>query len=421
VITSGGGLLAYRELDDVLTLTTSGGDRLAEARAGKNRRHLLVGLLTAAVGIRAAGRIGGRGRRRAFVPRSGDALGGWRRGTNGSGCFATDWPGRPKNLADLPGQWIDAVHQRCRPSGIVLDMDSSECPTYGAEEGSAYNVHFGCTCNHPLFVFNQLGDLERCVLRSGNVHSATGWREVLEPMIARYRGTVKRRYFRGDAAFASPEIYEFLPANPVLQNKIGYLLKRPVGRPPQEVRRYSASFRHQAGSWNKTRRVVAKVKWHSGELYPRVGSIVTNLARLAVRVVAFYNQRGTAEPWSLTSCREKLIKIAAMIVSHGRNVTLPDGRGRGDTTDVSRHSVAHLAPSSASRASMTGRSGQLRQTTAAAEVRPIGQSSALSASWRSHFAISTAYRARGSRFCAARDARGDDPCLASTRNPGNVG
>ena len=108
-------------------------------------------------------------------------------------------------------------------------------------------------------------------------------------MIARYRGTVKRRYFRGDAAFASPEIYEFLPANPVLQNKIGYLLKRPVGRPPQEVRRYSASFRHQAGSWNKTRRVVAKVKWHSGELYPRVGSIVTNLARLAVRVVAFYN------------------------------------------------------------------------------------------------------------------------------------
>ena len=50
-------------------------------------------------------------------------------------------------------------------------------------------------------------------------------------------------------------------------------------------------------SWNKLRRVVAKVEWHPGELYPRVGFIVTNLARPAERIVAFYNQRGTAEQW----------------------------------------------------------------------------------------------------------------------------
>jgi len=55
-------------------------------------------------------------------------------------------------------------------------MDSSESPTYGEQEGSAYNGHFGCTCYHPLFVFNQLGDVERCALRSGNVHSPEGWR-----------------------------------------------------------------------------------------------------------------------------------------------------------------------------------------------------------------------------------------------------
>ena len=55
------------------------------------------------------------------------------------------------------------------------------------QEGSAWNGHFGCTCYHPLFVFNQFGDLERCVLRPGNVHSAEGWRSVLEPVIARYR------------------------------------------------------------------------------------------------------------------------------------------------------------------------------------------------------------------------------------------
>ena len=70
-------------------------------------------------------------------------------------------------------------------------------------------------------------------LRPGNVHSAEGWRAVLEPVVARYRGTVKRLYFRADAAFANPEIYEFLeaegfgyairlPANGVLQERIGH-------------------------------------------------------------------------------------------------------------------------------------------------------------------------------------------------------
>ena len=127
------------------------------------------------------------------------------------------------------------------------------------------------TCYHPLFVFNQFGDVERCALRPGNVHSAAGWRAVLEPEIARYRESVKHLYFRGDAAFANPEMYEFveaerigytirLPANDVLQRRIGYLLKRPVGRPPHEVRRYYASFSYQAQSWNKSRRVVAKVE-----------------------------------------------------------------------------------------------------------------------------------------------------------------
>ncbi len=138
---------------------------------------------------------------------------------------------------------------------------------------------------------------------------------MLEPVVGRYRGKVKRLYFRADAAFAGPEIYEFLeaqgmkhairlPANRVLQESIAFLLRRPVGRPPHEVRRFHASFRYQAGSWTKPRRVVAKVEWHPGELLPRVGldplcgSSVTNLTRPAESVVAFYNHRGTAEQWT---------------------------------------------------------------------------------------------------------------------------
>jgi DDE family transposase len=60
--------------------------------------------------------------------------------------------------------------------GVVLDMDSSVSPTHGEQEMSVWNGHYECTCYHSLFVFNQFGDLERCTLRPGNVHSADGWR-----------------------------------------------------------------------------------------------------------------------------------------------------------------------------------------------------------------------------------------------------
>jgi hypothetical protein len=390
-ITSDAGLLAYRELDDTLCLTDTAADVLADARTGKNGRHRLAGLLRQSVFGRLAGYEDVNDAERLCRDPAmrwvvGDrAISGSAASASQMGRFETKWLSRPENLtalADLPGQWIDKVHRRRSSKTIILDMDSSESPTYGEQEGSAYNGHFACTCYHPLFVFNQFGDVERCALRPGNVHSADDWRAVLEPVIARYQGVVKHLYFRGDAAFANPEVYEFLeaegasyairlPANQVLQDKIGYLLKRPVGRPPHEVRRFFASFRYQAQSWSKPRHVVAKVEWHPGELYPRVGFIVTNLARSAEGIVAFYNRRGTCEQWikegkgaikwtrlscrtfaanavrlqlhalaynlgnfmrtlampkivetwSMTSLREKLIKIGAKVVSHGRYVT----------------------------------------------------------------------------------------------------
>jgi Transposase DDE domain group 1 len=390
-ITSDAGLLAYRELDDTLQLTDTAANTLADTRTGKNGRHRLAGLLRQAVFGRLAGYEDVNDAERLCRDPAmrwvvGDrAISGSAASASQMGRFETKWLCRPENLvalADLPGQWIDKVRRRRAPKTIVLDLDSSESPTYGEQEGSAYNGHFACTCYHPLFVFNQFGDVERCALRPGNVHSADGWRAVLEPVIARYRSVVKHLYFRGDAAFANPEVYELLeaegasytirlPANPVLQDKIGHLLKRPVGRPPHEVRRYYASFRYQAQSWNKPRHVVAKIEWHPGELYPQVGFIVTNLARSAEGIVAFYNRRGTCEQyikegknaikwtrlscrtfaanavrlqlhalaynlgnfmrtlampktverWSMTSLREKLIKIGAKVVSHGRYVT----------------------------------------------------------------------------------------------------
>ena len=390
-ITTDAGLLAYRELDDALELTAAAGDVFADSRTGKNRWHgmrgqfrqSLFGRVGSYEDVNDAERLARDPAMRWIV--GGKAVERQAASTSQMARFETELLASDENveaLFGMSGVWIDRVHGHRPPKMIILDLDSSVSPTHGEQEGTAYNGHFGCTCYHPLFLFNQFGDLERCSLRPGNVHSADGWRNVLEPVVERYRERTLRRYFRGDAAFALPDLYEFLEAenykyvirlkaNKVLQDCVAHLLTRPVGRPPNHVQRYYANFSYQAKSWGRKRRVVAKVEWHPGELYPRVGFIVTNLSRPAKRIVAFYNHRGTAEQyikegkhaikwtrlscrkfrnnevrlqlhalaynlanfmrtlalpkevehWSLTTLRNKLVKIGAKVVRHGRYVT----------------------------------------------------------------------------------------------------
>ena len=152
-----------------------------------------------------------------------------------------------------------------------------------------------------------------------------------------------------------------LKANAVLEREIEHLLTRPVGRPSHRPKVFFHSFQYQAKSWQQARRVVAKIEWHAGELFPRVGFIVTNLSWRSKNVVKFYNGRGTAEQWtklscrtfkdnqarlqlfalaynlgnflrrlalpkpvqhwSLTTLREKLIKIGAKVTRHSKYVT----------------------------------------------------------------------------------------------------
>jgi Transposase DDE domain group 1 len=186
---------------------------------------------------------------------------------------------------------------------------------------------------------------------------------------------------RRSCEFASPKLLRLLEkegyryairlkTNPVLERKIAPLLKRPVGRPSRKPKVFYRSFRYQAGSWERARRALVRVAWHAGELFPRVGFIVTNLKWHPKKAVHFYNRRGTAEQWikegknavkwtklscrrfkdnaarlhlfalaynlanflrqlalpkrikgwTLTTLREKLIKIGARVVSHSKYV-----------------------------------------------------------------------------------------------------
>ena len=316
-VTSDGGLLAYRELDDALSLTSAIDSRLRDIRTGNNTQHGLAALLSQAIYSRLAGYDDTNDAERLAVDPAMRHVAGGRAversaaSTSVMSRFETEILTQPKNLEllmNLVGEWVNRVHQLKSLKHIILDMDSSVSPTYGNQEGSAYNGYFGCTCYHPIFCFNQFGDVERALLRRGNVYSSDDWRSILEPIVERYRDYSIVRFFRGDAAFADPSVYCYLEAegyfyairlkgNDILDKKIEDLMTRPVGRPPRKpIVRYH-SFQYRAASWDKSRRVIAKVEWHAGELFPKIGFIVTNLRWKSSNVVKFYNKRGTAEQW----------------------------------------------------------------------------------------------------------------------------
>ena len=250
-ITSDAGLLACRELDDALGLTETANECLQESRGGRNVQHRLVGLLRQSVYSRLAGyedtndaeRLANDPTMRVVVGRRG----GPERpaaSTNTMSRFETEvltQDGNVEGLGRLNAKWVDGAMSRTTHRRVILDMDSSESPVHGGQEGASYNGHFGSTCYHPLFVFNQFGDCEGAMLRAGNVHSAHRWRDVLDPILSRYGATGVRRYFRADAAFAKPDIYEYLeerhvlyairlPGNEVLQREIAPLLRTTCGQ-----------------------------------------------------------------------------------------------------------------------------------------------------------------------------------------------
>jgi hypothetical protein len=316
-ITSDAGLLPVRELDEALGLTRIATDYLQERRTGRNIQHHLVPLLRQSIYSRLAGYDDTNDAQRLCQDPAMRVVVGWQgsernaASANTMSRFETEILTQEDNLeglATMNTQWVEVAMAHTPHRRVILDLDSSESPVHGQQEGATYNGHFERVCYHPLFCFNQFGDCEGAMLRPGNVHSAEGWREFIEPIVERYLKAAMRLLFRADAAFAKPELYYYLetrqigyairlPANEVLQREIAPLLVRPTEWPSRNPIVSYHDFPYQAQSWNISRRVVAKAEWHQGELFPRVGFIVTNLSYPTKGIARFYNGRGTAEQW----------------------------------------------------------------------------------------------------------------------------
>jgi Transposase DDE domain group 1 len=316
-VTSDGGLILVRELNERLGLSVLIERHLVDSRRGRNIQLLLADLLRQSIYSRLAGYEDVNDAARLSQDPTFRLIGSrkiWERGaalTSRLQSFETEVLTQEENLAGLAAlnrELLARVEAIDSPRRVVLDMDSTEVPVYGDQEQSSYNGHFESTCYHPLLLFNRECDCLAAKLRPGNVHSADSWEELLLPEIERQQAQGKEVTFRGDAAFAKPELYAALeerdvkyairlPANNNLEGNITELLTRPVGRPSHKPVFRFKSFLYQAASCTIARRVVAKIEFHCGELFPRIGFIVTNLAFDNRAVVRFYNKRGTAEQW----------------------------------------------------------------------------------------------------------------------------
>jgi hypothetical protein len=316
-VTSDGGVMVARELGERLGLGALIGPPVTASRRGKHTpfpladrfRQSIDGRLASDEDVNHAER---RSQDPTFRLIGSEQI--WERGaalTSRVQSFETERLAEEETcagLARMNRELIARVAALDSPPQVVLDMDSPEIPVYGPQDQRADNGHVASTCDHPRLLFKREGDCLAAKRRPGNVHSADGGEERLLPEIEWQRKQGKEVACRADAACAKPEIYEALeargvtyvirlPANATLERAMGERLPRPPGRPSHRPVVWDKSFLDQAASGKTARRVVAKVEHHQGELFPRVGFIVTNWGTNSRAVVRFSNTRGTAEPW----------------------------------------------------------------------------------------------------------------------------
>ena len=186
-VTSDGGLILVRELDERLGLSEIMGRHLSDSRRGKNIQLPLADLLRQSIYSRLAGYEDVNDAERLSQDPTFRLIGSRKIRERGAALtsrlqsFETELLTQGANLAGLGAlnrELIARAEAIDSPRRVVLDMDSTEIPVYGHQEQSAYNGHFESTCYHSLLLFNSQGDCLAVKPRLSNIHSAEGWEEL---------------------------------------------------------------------------------------------------------------------------------------------------------------------------------------------------------------------------------------------------
>ena len=186
--------------------------------------------------------------------------------------------------------FVDA-HERA-PVQIILDLDATDDPIHGHQEGRFFHGYYDCYCYLPLYVFCGR-HLLVAKLRSADMDAAAGAVEEVARVIAciRARWPRTRILLRADSGFAREDLMAWCEGNGVdflfglagnirliaqIKSELEFVAAKSgrTGRPERRFKSFMWMTRH---SWSRRRRVVAKAEWTNGEANPRY--VVTSLTR----------------------------------------------------------------------------------------------------------------------------------------------
>lgn len=198
------------------------------------------------------------------------------------------------------------------PELLLLDLDSTLLDTYGNQEGSAFNFHYGNKGYHPLVCFDGMtGDLIKIELRNGSDYSCTNVTNFLQPILDEFLNDYPTipLFLRGDSGFATPKLYQQCESNGTsyaIRLKINNTLRSLATSIEEELTHMTkdnqidyavcyGEFMYQASSWDYPRRVVCKIEKPTNQMVHMFTFIVTNMDASPEKVIKFYCKRGTME------------------------------------------------------------------------------------------------------------------------------
>jgi len=215
-----------------------------------------------------------------------------------------------EHLNNANQELLDKIHAFRKAQVLFIDVDSTHSDTFGNQESSSYNSHYGTTGFHPLVAFDgATGDFLKAKLRPGNVYTSNGVVEFIQPLIEHYNEKFPETtlFLRGDSGFAVPALYDLcenesvfyiirLKSNAILQSLAEELHPSSAPLDASKAECYFEETVYQAKSWSKPRKVIIQSVRPAGELFFTHSFFVTNFEIAPPEdIVRAYQKRGTME------------------------------------------------------------------------------------------------------------------------------